>query len=326
MALTPKNEAHGFQIEAGTVGRKRGHAFERELAATINTIALSCIPERQLSHLETGNPALLLLGYISQSLGLKILKVKAYWLGGLATAHGGDELLDENGNQITKCKSDILLDVITKTGIQQIGVSVKTCNKRTPTNDQMFFTTTRAFCQLLIQNGIPCSEEAIKAMSMFCGDVGFRPIDTMTKSELLQRVSDPNRFYWEELSAAARNEWEKIFKNYQDKITLLLFQKAYKDDPYPPDLLLRQTVQYSSFDSCQVALFTMSEIVSLSRKHSGYMLSPYIIRKGTYKNDSATHCAPRFGFIQFQRGGQKQHPTQLQFNLKAGYFNHLPTE
>tara|TARA_R100000808_G_scaffold23266_1_gene51440 strand:- start:49 stop:249 length:201 start_codon:yes stop_codon:yes gene_type:complete len=32
------------------------------------------------------------------------------------------------------------------------------------------------------------------------------------------------------------------------------------------------------------------------------------------------HEAPRFGIIQMQRGGQKQHPTQLQFNLEAGYF------
>lgn len=32
------------------------------------------------------------------------------------------------------------------------------------------------------------------------------------------------------------------------------------------------------------------------------------------------HKAPKFGVVQMQRGGQKQHPTQLQFNLKAGYF------
>jgi hypothetical protein len=70
----------------------------------------------------------------------------------------------------------------------------------------------------------------------------------------------------------------------------------------------------------------MSEIVFLSREHAKYIQVPYTIRKGTYKNDPATHYAPRFGFIQFQRGGQKQHPTQLQFNLKAGYFNHLKVE
>ena len=30
--------------------------------------------------------------------------------------------------------------------------------------------------------------------------------------------------------------------------------------------------------------------------------------------------APRFGIVQMQRGGQAQHPEQLQFNLQAGYF------
>jgi len=67
----------------------------------------------------------------------------------------------------------------------------------------------------------------------------------------------------------------------------------------------------------------MNEIVELSHTYSGFILSEYVIRKGTYKNDNNTHLAPRFGFIQFQRGGQKQHPTQLQFNLKAGYFRHI---
>ena len=67
----------------------------------------------------------------------------------------------------------------------------------------------------------------------------------------------------------------------------------------------------------------MKEIVILSEQHSGYVLSEYRIHKGTYKNDTSSHLAPRFGFIQFQRGGQKQHPTQLQFNLKAGYFRHI---
>ena len=161
-------------------------------------------------------------------------------------------------------------------------------------------------------------------MSMFCGDAGFRPLDEMSEAELRERKSDPNRYYWEELSVQAQGEWKNIFMTYQDKITLILFQKAYKDDPFPPDILLHQTVKYDSFDKCQVALFAMGEIIALSRKHSQFILSPYVIRKGTYKDDPATHYAPRFGFIQFQRGGQKQHPTQLQFNLKAGYFNHLP--
>ncbi len=35
------------------------------------------------------------------------------------------------------------------------------------------------------------------------------------------------------------------------------------------------------------------------------------------------HQAPRFGVIQMQRGGQKQHPEQLQFNLEASYFRKI---
>lgn len=326
MALKPVNEAHGFQIEAGTVGRKRGHAFEKRLAAEITNFDLSSIPKNALSHVETGNPAALLLGYIEQRLGLHIVKVRAWWLGGLATASDGDILTDDNGKPITGCKSDVLLDVCTPDGVSRVGVSVKTCNKKTPTNDQMFFTTAKAFCRLLTDNGINCSDSAIEAMAMFCGDEGYRPIDCMSYSELNNRLSDPKRYYWEELPQQAQDEWKSIFTKYQDKISLLLFQKAYKHDPFPPDILFHQTVKYDSFDSCQVAMFTMDEIVALSRKHSQYVLSPYVIRKGTYKSDTATHYAPRFGFIQFQRGGQKQHPTQLQFNLKAGYFNHLLLE
>jgi hypothetical protein len=323
MALKPKDDAHGFQIEAGIKGRKKGHAFERDLSDVINSFDLSRIPSTPLSHVETGNPAALLLGYVEQKLGLKIVKVKAWWLGGLATAQDGDILLDDEGNVVDKCKSDILLDIHTADGFKQIGVSVKTCNKKTPTNAQMYLTTARAFCQLLITNGIPCSESAIKAMSMFCGDTGFRPLDNMTSDELKLRKSDPRRYYWEEIPPKARAEWENIFMKCQDKITMLLFQKAYKNDPFAPEFLLHQTVKYDSFDNCRVALFTMEEIVALSREHCRFVLSPYVIRKGTYKNDPATHYAPRLGFIQFQQFGNSQNKTQLQFNLKAGYFNRL---
>ena len=267
-----------------------------------------------------------MLGYVEQRLGLHINRGKAWWLGGLATAQDGDVLVDENGNAITKCKSDVLLDIDTPDKLYRIGVSVKTCNNKSPTNDQMFFTTARAFCQLLRANGINCSDWAVDAMSMFCGDTGFRPIDHMTKHELNIRPSDPNRYYWEELPAQAQYEWENIFMKYQNKISLILFQKAHKDDPFSPQVLLHQTIRFESFDNCQIALFTMDEIIELSRRHSRFVLSPYVIRKGRYKSDRSTHYAPRFGFIQFQRAGNKQHPTQLQFNLKAGYFMHLLLE
>jgi hypothetical protein len=191
----------------------------------------------------------------------------------------------------------------------------------------MFFTTARAFCSLLKFNGIPVSVEAEMGLSMFCGDEGFRPLDILSQEELQNRITnqnrDPNRFYWEELTNQAKQDWKYIFDSYQNEITMLLFQKAYYDDPFPPEYLLHQTVYYNDFNNCEIALFSMKEIVSLSKQHSGFILSSYKIRKGTYKNDTSTHLAPRFGFIQFQRGGQKQHPTQLQFNLKAGYFRHI---
>jgi hypothetical protein len=325
MALTPINEAHQKQIEAGTKGRNKGHKFESILSSEINNLTDKVFyPSINNTHLFKGNPAKQLMQYISNALGVEIIDIKASWLGGLATSGLGDAIADERGTPITKSKSDILLKITCKdTSSKTIGISIKTCNKKTPTNDQMFFTTARAFCALLRTNGIDVSDEAENGLSMFCGDTGFRPLDKMSENQLKQRISDPNRYYWEETSKESQNEWEHIFLKHQDEISLLLFQKAYKEDPYAPDFLLHQTVKYDDFNSCETAIFTMDEIVALSHKHSGFILSEYTIRKGTYKNDNSPHLAPRFGFIQFQRGGQKQHPTQLQFNLKAGYFRHI---
>ena len=328
MALIPNDPQHKMQIEAGTVGRKRGHKFEATLSSAINAMNNKhFVPLTNMSHLFIGNPAALLLQYIANDTGLEILDAHASWLGGLATSGLGDALLDENGNPITKSKSDVLIKIATPYGVKVVGISVKTCNKKTPTNDQMFFTTARAFCTLLRTNGIPVSIEAERGLSMFCGDIGYRPFDLMPTEQLQYRIAnqnrDPNRFYWEELTPQAQADWKSIFDFYQNQITLLPFQKAYKDDPFPPDYLLHQTVHYDDFNNCEIALFSMKEIVILSEQHSGYVLSEYRIHKGTYKNDTSSHLAPRFGFIQFQRGGQKQHPTQLQFNLKAGYFRHI---
>jgi len=191
------------------------------LAYSINCIDINNIRNHPLSHLETGNPAVLLIGYIYQHFNIEIIKVKAYWLGGLATTRDGDKLLDDDGNIVSKCKSDILIEFTTISGLKRIGVSVKTCAKPIPTNDQMFFTTAKAFCQLLQQNGIQCSEKAMVAMSMFCGDKGYRPIDLLTNIELQNRKSDPNRYYWEELPQETQGEWKNIFTIYQDKITLM---------------------------------------------------------------------------------------------------------
>lgn len=331
MALTPTDDKHKMQIEAGTVGRKRGHKFEATLSKAINIMPdKHFVPQPRTDdtqHLFTGNPAQKLLQYIADDTGKEILDAHASWLGGLATSGLGDAVLDENGKPITKSKSDVLIQLTTVAGTEIIGISVKTCSKKTPTNDQMYFTTARAFCTLLRSNEISVSMEAERGLSMFCGDEGFRPLEILSPKQLHDRITnqnrDPNRFYWEELTEQAKKDWKTIFTNYQDKITLLLFQKAYKDDPFPPTYLLHQTVRYNNFDNCEIALFSMKEIVMLSRKHNEFELSEYRIRKGRYKNDTSLHSAPRFGFIQFQRGGQKQHPTQLQFNLKAGYFRHI---
>ncbi|MCD8055973.1 MAG: hypothetical protein LUE25_04565 [Clostridiales bacterium] len=325
MALTPINEAHKKQIEAGIKGRDNGHKFESILSSEINSLSdKSFFPLKNNKHLFQGNPAIQLIQYISNALTIEIVNVKSSWLGGLATSGLGDAIVDEQGNPITKSKSDILLRITCKDNSDKtIGVSIKTCNKRTPTNDQMFFTTARAFCTLLRTNEIEVSDIAEDGLSMFCGDTGFRPLDLMSESQLSQRVSDPNRYYWEETTIESQKEWESIFLTHQDDISLLLFQKAYRDDTYAPDFLLHQTTKFDDFNSCETAIFTMDEIATISHQYSGFVLSKYVIRKGTYKNDNNVHFAPRFGFIQFQRGGQKQHPTQLQFNLKAGYFRHI---
>ena len=323
MPLAPRDQQHEMQIEAGAAGRKRGHSFEAKLSSAINSMdSKHFVPSVNKTHIYNGNPAVEILQYISNDRDIEVLDARASWLGGLATSGLGDALLDERGNPITKSKSDVLIELTTNRGVETVGVSVKTCNKKTPTNDQMFFTTARAFCQLLRYNTIAVSQEAEKGLSMFCGDAGYRPLDLLSKEELVRRISDPNRYYWEEISERAQNEWKQIFEQYQDSISMLLFQKAYKNDPYPPEYLLHQTVKYSDFDHCETAIFSMEEIVACSRAHCGYILSTYKVRKGSYKTD-IEHLAPRFGFIQFQRGGQRQHPTQLQFNLKAGYFRHI---
>ena len=53
---------------------------------------------------------------------------------------------------------------------------------------------------LTTTNDINISNEAEIGLSMFCGDAGFRPLDKMSEKQLKQRISDPNRFYWEETS------------------------------------------------------------------------------------------------------------------------------
>lgn len=322
MALTPNNSAHKNQIEAGTKGRNKGHKFEVKLTSMINELDAKSNPICQTSiikNLVKGNPAIELLQYISNDLKCDIYDVEAWCVGGLATS-GSNSSFNSLGVEIKHCKSDVLIKLHTSTGEYVKGVSVKTCSKKTPSNAQLFFTTATAFCTLLETNRIKVSPNAKEGLSKFCGDKGLTPKDLLSQKDLNDRLSDPKRFYWEELDLKVQQEWEDIFNTHQDKITLLLLQKAYNDDPYPPEFILHQTRKYEEIDNVEVALYSMEEFTSCSRNFNKFHLSDYIIRKGTYKNDPITHKAPRFGFIQFQRGGQKQHPTQLQFNLKAGYF------
>jgi hypothetical protein len=326
MAQKPTDKKHGAQILAGTVGRNKGHSFEKHLAEKINAFDLNDknLYVAEENHIFTGDPAFLLLRYVLAKLGIKKLsKVQAWWLGGLATSGEGDELLDEEGQIVSKSKSDILLKLWTsKEEVVSIGVSVKTCNKSTPTNDQLYFTTASAFTGLLRRNGLEVSEKAEHALKMFCGDSGFRPVDAKD-FDAAQRQTDPDRWFWEELPKAGRGEWERLFSEKQNEISKILLQKAYLSDPFAPEFLLHQTVATSNLDDMEVALFRIDELIKHSSLVGGFSTRPYKIRKGRFKNDPAEHLAPRFGFIQMQRGGQKQHPTQLQFNLQAGYFYKL---
>ena len=69
MALTPMNETHKKQIEAGRKGRNKGHKFEFILSSEINNLQnKNFSPSNNPSHLYNGNPAKLLLQYISNAL------------------------------------------------------------------------------------------------------------------------------------------------------------------------------------------------------------------------------------------------------------------
>ena len=101
-------------------------------------------------------------------------------------------------------------------------------------------------------------------------------------------------------------------------------QKAYLNDPFSPDLILHKTKRSETWGQTELAIYTADELIYHSRKYGGFSLKPYSVRKGTYRDPNGiSHMAPRFGIVQMQRGGQAQHPTQLQFNLQAGYFYNI---
>lgn len=324
MALIPTDDQHKLQILAGTLARLRGHDFEKYLAAAINEIdwAKADIAQLGSGHLHIGAPAMNLIAYILRHLSVRqneLISIKAWWLGGLATLNKGDTVLNE-GIVVAKSKSDILLRITTISSEVTVGVSVKSCNKKTPTNDQLYFTTAVGFAHLLETNHIPVSEDFLVGMRMFCGDKGYRPIDLFEPAALKERVSDPNRYFFEELPLANKKAIAGMFTNTQEQIARVLLQKAYANDPYEPEFVIHQTKRYDSISKLESAIFTTDELIGFSQRFATFTTKEYVIRKGSFKSDNSVHEAPRFGYIQFQRGGQKQHPTQLQFNLQAGYF------
>ncbi len=336
MAQKPTDQRHQSQIDAGTTGRKRGHAFEKELADRISSVkktsSLFCAPPH--THCITGRAEIELLRYIIFTEKISGFdSIETEWLGGHATMEKCDATKQKGKG--TKSKSDIVVRFHVGKEVIERGVSVKVCNKKSPTNDQIYFTTASAFCELLKSHGIPVSDKAVNAMRCFCGDSGFTP-DNIGNSgfklsdmvaDMSSRASDTKRWFWEELPTSARKEWEcDIFSKHQDKITRLLLQKAYPNDPIEPSYILHQTHKCEDASSRSMAIFSMDEIVKYSRRFNGFHCNEYKIRKGSWKHDPAMHLAPRFGFVQFQRAGNRQHPTQLQFNLKAGYFNDIKAD
>jgi hypothetical protein len=325
MALNPIDEAHAAQIQAGTAGRQAGHAFEDTIALEINGLDYPVRFERPpATHVSTGDPALQLLAYISGDLGMtEISKAVALSTGALATSELGRQWLDVNGVHVRRCKSDIVLTIYSDDGAARtVGISTKQCNNRKPTNAQLYFTTARGFAGLLMANGIQISQRAIDALRQFCGDPGFRPLDDAALAN--GRLTDPLRYFWEEIDRAGRQEWEAIFADRRDDITRLMLQKAYIDDPFVPTYLLHKTRAARAWVDTETAIYRIDELVALSSRYGSFSTRPYSVRKGSHRDPpGVTHLAPRFDIVQMQRGGQAQHPDQLQFNLEAGYFYKL---
>lgn len=320
MALKPLDLNHAAQIQAGIKGRNRGHDFEFDLADQINKLQYPICSSNLDSNVFRGDPAATLVFYVTYYVGWDHCeRAEAVAIGSLATAEEGKKWLEINGVRVKACKSDVLLTLHGNSCMPKtIGVSVKQCNNRTPTNAQLYFTTAYAFCELLRRNGINVSDDGEQSLRQFCGDTVYRPQDD--QAILSRRKTDPRRFFWEETSPKGRRELELIFTTRQDDITRLLLQKAYLNDPFTPEILLHKTKKMQA-DPQEFALYSIEDLIIFSKNYRGFEKKYYSVKKGQYKDPSGIyHEAPRFGVVQMQRGGQKQHPTQLQFNLEAGYF------
>lgn len=320
MALNPLNARHAAQIQAGIEGRRRGHEFEFELTEEINNLPSKQYCQMINQHVISGSPASILVGYVLAILGWEFCdRVEAIALGALATAEEGKKWLEINEVKVRACKSDVLLTFYeSDSAPETVGISVKQCNNKQPTNAQLYFSTAHAFCELLRRNNINISERGELALKQFCGDNGYRPLDNPML--LNGRLTDPRRFFWEEIDNVGRRELENAFTTHQDNITRLLLQKAYLDDPFTPEFLIHKTRKIEK-EHQEFAIYTIDELISLSRQYQGFTKKQYSVRKGRYRDPAGiAHEAPRFGIVQMQRGGQKQHPSQLQFNIEAGYF------
>ena len=261
MALTPTDREHALQIQAGTLGRRSGHAFEDAIADTINRITYPIeFPHVLDEHVIVGEPARLLLNYVASTFQHNTVEhATALSTGALATSEQGKKWLEVNGATLTRCKSDIIITFrFSQDNEHTVGVSTKQCNSATPTNAQLFFTTARGFANILSTDGIPVSDDAVFALRQFCGDSGFRPSDN--PDLLTHRLVDPRRFFWEEIHEPGRLEWERIFSERQERITRLLLQRAYLEDPFSPDFLLHKTKRSTFQDRTEVAIYTIDEL------------------------------------------------------------------
>lgn len=322
MALKPQNKRHAAQIKAGIGGRATGHGFEDDLAKRLKQIRTPFRPQLppQSGCIFKGNAAKLLLSFILAKEKIEeVTGVDAVGLGKLATSEAGDEALEVEGAHVRRSKSDVVLTVQAGRKRLTLGVSVKLCNN----NAQLFLTTARKFCNQLRKLGIKVSAKAQKGLQCFCGDEGFRPIDLPSRSE--GRKVNRERWFWEEMGQDAQDKWAAIFKGNQAAITRFLLCEAYDDDPFRPKYLLHQVAKRVSGKQEEVALFTMTDLIRLSRKHASFHTRPYSVRKGNHKDPAGVrHLAPRFGIVQFQRFGNVQNATELQFNLKARYYRKPP--
>ncbi len=320
MALIPIDAAHAAQIQAGITGRCQGHNFEFNLAQQINNLPYPQFASALTNHVFRDDPSKVLIGYALVHIGwARCDRAEAIAVGALATAEDGKRWLEVNSVAVRACKSDILI-TLNQNGFMPItiGVSVKQCNNKAPTNAQLYFSTAHSFCELLRRNGISVSAHGENALRQFCGDQGFRPSDD--PNALIGRTTDPRRFFWEETNQTGRQELEGIFIQEQDRITRLLLQKAYLNDPFTPELILHKTKKLSS-NPQEFALYSVEQLINLSKQYRGFTKRLYSVKKGSHRDPPGVeHEAPRFGIVQMQRGGQRQHPTQLQFNLEAGYF------